>query len=706
MLSKEGRKLRELVVSLNGFKAVGPMWSGGPLTDPDISDYVTHANSNSEALVSRLQSGLNNGRSVVFAELGSNGVKLLDTSVFNYRQVPAETAANNPVIDSSVQFDAYHTQSERWDRVGMPHLHPDTMSEPDTILDSVLSRMPPVMVMDWTTPYDKDTARSLAPNLHNDFYHWSEDPDRAIRELLSWYSFGGDYIPLGPFSLRDVGVMWQDDPGNLYYSAIPGWTSMATPYDARGYFYILLLPPTPVDFGSVRPQFSYSIRSNMISGVEIARTAKGFNRRVLLARRDEADKYRGSKVIPNALELAETLDATELLSTDGYMKTTPMYEVLLNENHADGSSDALWESPNKIAGYYNNLLSFQRSHNEVDPDWLPIDAVVDHSYQCNESIGLKFTSEDWYYTFANGFFDVSLVNADFSLSASGDDTTGNYSVMTATPSRVNARVTSDTLVDLLEDVKNEPGRTSTEVANLRKHQTSLREHPCIYSCTFYGGLVLPPSSGDIEGTKLWQYVQKEDPEKITEDLGEGMTLQKAKDKLHKARADGKSYYAVTHCVETGEAVDDMFSDSGHLDAIADAAVITIAKQTEPLTGVVIDYDGIAWIPTDLELQYVMAMHSPVYSDTTESEQVARLGLNGNWKAETADILTAGEWSERTSWSAPGVHWSYLGQESFLTQDGFPRIDFSDDDSRYRALLAYKGLRDDGSSFFTGSFFPG
>ena len=303
-------------------------------------------------------------------------------------------------------------------------------------------------------------------------------------------------------------------------------------------------------------------------------------------------------------------------------------------------------------------------------------------------------------TLANGFEDVELVGGNYSLNLGN-----SYPTIEISPIRIHGRVQSEVVIGLIDDVKNKEGISPTDVAKLEQEKTNLASQPNTFSCTFEAAGVPSVTAAEVENTKLWRTILKEKPSLLTDDLGDGVTLKKGKDKLNKARQNNRLFYSACSSASTDEKTDLLITNDAVLQDIVLATNVQIADIGSVTPSYQVTYDGSTYLPDEATLQYIIAATSPTFSGITLADIESHFGWASGWLSDALDYVGAGAYEGDISYSAQSVRWDKIATESFVTSKGFPKIAFSDVDTRARALLAFKGLRDDGGDFFFGSFFP-
>lgn len=536
-----------------------------------------------------------------------------------------------------------------------------------------------VACVSWTDSIDRDTILGVYPGASERFLEYSANPDLIVDKIMTAYGIN-KFVEIGTYSIaeyKEAYINGSRSPSSYSAFAVDRFFSInsgnfiVTPLDLHGRFKLFLV-------GVLHPG---GARYSTLSAGCVTSIAKGDNAPNVAIGQDG-----GSDTTPaTVLTTAEQSGLLGLGNVSGFGSGTIYGQS--STNHAwrlSSSTFSLGAQRDTQATYISNFVPATFGTNTDNRWWV------------------RFTSTDlgWGRTMANGFEDVNLFGASYILALSDP-----YPTIEVSPSRVCGRVQSETLIGLIDDVKNKPGISATDVANLDSRKEELAANPTTFSCTFEAAGILPPTAAEVEATKLWRTIVKEKNSLLTDDLGDGVTLKKGKDKLNKLRLQNKRVYAVCSSAETDEKTDFLVTNDAALQAIvvSESVVISDVGSVESIFSVAYD-GGNTYTPDEATLQYIIAATSPSYVDTDLATIEANFGWASGWQVDALDYVGAGYFTGTIGWNTNKVAWDKIATESFVTSDGFPKISFDDDDTRARAFLAFKGLRDDGASFFFGSFF--
>lgn len=318
------------------------------------------------------------------------------------------------------------------------------------------------------------------------------------------------------------------------------------------------------------------------------------------------------------------------------------------------------------------------------------------------------SSSTWKVAMGTGLTDILARRCTTTALESG---TSGVQRLPIQPAAINTRLSVEALVQYMLDQRDGLPAAKQQalddgVADLNPYRDGL------VSATVLSFGLNYPTKASCESTRLYRELQDQNPDKLDEDLrpedrkdkGEPITFLSAISKLDKLNGKGKKVYCVTHLVD--EALDIAAMASRSVLNIIDSGLYpTIYLDVDDVTGQISGRYMSGSVPSTLqpfETMLLVAHGAPVSGDLAAFEIQEQLAEGWQEDLASQDIsqLVKGGHLDANS----VISWQSIEQNSFLDSNGYPYVSYVDEDSRTRALLAYKGFSEDLGDIVLPAFF--
>lgn len=512
-----------------------------------------------------------------------------------------------------------------------------------------------------------------------------DDPVGSFKSMLSKHLA----IPMDQihFAGRGFPINFWSSPANL----APDWSVyVRTPFSAPGFTVIY----SPRDLEGCHGIFVVP----KIPGVKLAIIASRLGTRSSVLFRLKSGAY---TVPDDIVDASGVVPLSRVANSDNTMtvanEKTPNQCYVVNDVTPVGGvvTSASVGLPSDVHALWGNPALSCKADNG---NWGAYTAGCDRSF---------IRVDGLFYAVPNGFGEILLSAPSVNVVATDADY-GN--VFAVSPVKVNGTLKMQSIRAYMLAKSKTPGIDPVDAKTLQKGLVESEKYAdALLYCTVYHNGWEYPTESEVENLSIVRAAADADKDLMTEDLGEGVTIRKGAQRFAKLRSNGQRAFAAVTMV------DDVVSATEVVSPLIADRFLPWLWRVEPVftDDAIVAYRGYydgggAESITSDDALALLANNATLTlpSGLTREQVLADLGVEqGQLPTYASMTFPARPASRNTAYDGMSfVQPMGLAPADFRDVLGFPVLNIVDNDSRYRAMLVFKGLGEDLQGMFLTLFF--